>query len=132
MGYKCPICERDPTSHSLRIVHENKACVYLYTKPSDAKLYNDIDGILDHYMGVLSDIPSGKEWEWVFDGDGFTLTHAMEFTLAIKMAKMITDNFSHNLRSIRVINPTMFISITVNTVWPFLNKHMRDLIRIER
>jgi hypothetical protein len=130
--YECPICKRDPTSHSLRIVNDTDTCVYLYTRPSEARLYNDTEGILRHYWGVLSDIPSTKQWEWVFDANGFTLTHAMEITLATRMAQMITDNFSHNLRSIRVINPTMFISITINAIWPFLSKEVRDIIHIER
>ena len=131
MSYECPICKKDPTSHSLKIIHETDSCVFVYTKPADANLYYDTEGILKHYYGVLSQIPSTKSWEWIFDAKGFSLKHAMEITLATKMATMITDHFSHNLRSIRVIHPTMFVSITINTVWPFLTQSTRNVIKIE-
>jgi hypothetical protein len=128
--YECPTCKLDPTSHSLRKIKETTHTVIFYTCPSQATKYNDIEGILSHYRGVLSEIPQHKQWIWVFDGHGFTLSHAMEVTLASKMATLIMNQFSHNLRKIKVIRPTSFISITLNIVLPFLSQRVRSLIEI--
>lgn len=128
--YECPICKLDPTSHSLRKIKETSRTVTFYTCPAQASKYNDIEGILQHYYGVLSEIPPHKQWNWVFDGHGFTLSHAMEITLASKMANLIMNHFSHNLRKIQIIRPTTFISITLNIVLPFLSQHIRSIIHI--
>lgn len=130
MVYHCPICRDDPTSHSLRKTRETSDCVYYYTCPAQASKYNDVEGIMNHYRGVLSEIPSDKEWVWVFDASGFGMKHAMEFTLARRMATLITEEFGHSLRKIYVVRPTTFISITMNVVWPFLTTRIQNLIEI--
>lgn len=128
--YECPICKLDPTSHSLKKIKETSRTITFYTCPAQATRYNDIEGILAHYQGVLSEIPSHKQWTWIFDGHGFTLSHAMEVTLASKMASLIMNQFSHNLRKIKVIRPTPFISITLKIVLPFLSQRVKSLIEI--
>lgn len=130
MVYQCPICKDDPTSHSLRKMRETHDCVYFYTCPAQASKYNDIEGIINHYRGVLSEIPHDKNWIWIFDASGFSMKHAMEFTLARRMATLITDEFGDSLRKIYVVRPTKFISITINIVYPFLSERIQNMIEI--
>jgi hypothetical protein len=130
MVYQCPICKEDPTSHSLQKRRETEDCVYFYTCPAQASKYNDTEGILSHYRGVLGEIPEGKEWVWVFDASGFSMKHAMEFTLATQMARLVTEEFGENLRKVYVVRPTTFITITMNVIWPFLSERIRQLITI--
>ena len=56
MKYICPLCKIQPSSHSLTKVLEKKGIIYYYTCPSQALLYYDVKGIIDHYDGVLSEM----------------------------------------------------------------------------
>lgn len=130
MKYECPICKLLPRSHSLTKVLENEDIIYFYSCPSQAILYYDVDGIVKHYTGVLSEIPVTKAWVWIFDSLGFGLTHAMQTTVAIELAKLISNNFSTNLNKIIIINPTMFVSVTHKLIMPFMNQKIREIIEI--
>jgi hypothetical protein len=128
--YICPLCKLMPSSHSLKKVLEKKGIIYYYTCPSEALLYYDVKGIINHYDGVLSEIPENKEWVWIFDSLGFTLMHAMQTNVAIELAKLISNKFSKNLRKIIIINPTFYIAIIHKMIMPFLNSKVRDIIEI--
>lgn len=125
--YECPICKADPTSHSLAKLTETADMVYYYTCPAKASKYNDRDGILSHYDGELTS-KGTKPWIWVFDCTGFDMRHAMEIRLAIDMAKLITQSHGDSLVNVCIINPTIFIHIIVNAIWPFLSAHIRSII----
>jgi hypothetical protein len=126
MGFVCAACAIDPTSHSLKKIKERSGVTYYYTCPSKATKYNDVDGILRHYDGMLSET-TGK-WAWIFDGDGFELKHCMEVKVAIALAKLISEKYSATLTKIIVINPTWHVRITKNAVWPFLYERVRSLV----
>ena len=96
MPYECPICTLWPSSHSLKKVEKN-GIVYFYTCPAQAILYDDVKGIIHHYDGVLSEV---DEWIWIVDSAGFGFTHAMQTTVAIELAKLISTKFSKNLKKI--------------------------------
>jgi len=130
MQYTCPLCKILPSSHSLTKMTEKKGIVYYYTCPSQAILYYDATGIVNHYDGVLSEIPENKEWVWIFDSLGFNIMHAMQTNVAIELAKLISNKFSKNLRKIIIINPTFYITITHKLLIPFLNDKVRDIIEI--
>ena len=130
MQYTCPLCKLMPSSHSLKKLFEKKGIIYYYTCPADAILYYDVKGIVEHYNGVLSAMTEKKEWVWIFDSLGFTLTHAMETKVAIALAELISNKFSKNLKKIIIINPTVFIVLTHKLIMPFLNSKVRDLIEI--
>lgn len=51
MPYICPICEKDPSSHSFKKVGERNGINY-YTCLAKSTKYNDRLGILEHYKGV--------------------------------------------------------------------------------
>jgi len=130
MQYECPICKLLPNSHSLIKVLDKKEIIYFYSCPSQAILYYDVKGIVNHYNGVLSEIPESKEWIWIFDSLGFGLIHAMETTVAVELAKLITNKFCKNLKKIIIINPTLYTTITHTMIMPFLNNKLRDIIEI--
>jgi len=96
MPYICPLCKLQPLSHSLTKLSEKNGIIYYYTCPAQAKLYYDVEGILNHYEGVLSEIPENKEWIWIFDSLGFSLVHALQINVAISLAKLISNKFSKN------------------------------------
>jgi hypothetical protein len=130
MEYICPLCKILPSSHSLTKIVEKKGIIYYYTCPSQAILYYDVKGIVDHYDGVLSQIPENKEWVWIFDSLGFSFIHAIQTNVAIELAKLISNKYSKNLKKIIIINPTFYITITHKMIMPFLNNKVRDIIEI--
>jgi hypothetical protein len=130
MTYTCPLCKLRPFSHSLTKLLEKKGIIYYYTCPSQAILYYDVEGIINHYDGVLSEIPENKEWIWIFDSLGFGLIHALQTNVAIGIAKLISTKFSKNLKKIIIINPTFYITMTHKMIMPFLNETVRNMIEI--
>jgi len=130
MTYTCPLCELMPFSHSLTKVLEKKEIIYYYTCPSQAILYYDVKGIINHYDGILSEMPENKEWVWIFDSLGFGFIHATQTSVAIELAKLISNKFSKNLKKIIIINPTFYITITHKMLMPFLNNKIKDIIEI--
>jgi hypothetical protein len=128
MPYVCPLCEVVPSSHSLTNVLETNEIVYYYTCPSKAILYHDVNGIIHHYNGVLSEIPENKEWVWIFDGLNFGFIHVIQTSVAIELAKLITQKFSKNLKKIIVINPTFYVNMIHELLMPFLNKKIKNII----
>ena len=130
MKYKCPLCELMPSSHSFTKMLERKGLIYYYTCPAQAILYYDVKGIINHYNGVLSELPEDKEWIWIFDSLDFSFKHAIQTDVAIEVAKLISNKFSKNLKKIIIINPTLYITITHKMLMPFLNKKVRDIIVI--
>jgi hypothetical protein len=119
-----------PSSHSLQRLLEKDGIVYYYTCPSKATLYYDAKGIIAHYDGVWSEIPEEKEWIWIFDSFGFGMVHAAQTTVALNLANLITTKYSHNLKKIIIINPTVYVRVTHSMLMPFLNTKVRELIEI--
>jgi hypothetical protein len=130
MQYDFPLCKLLPSSHSLKKLTEKKGVIYYYTCPSQATLYYDVTGIVNHYDGVLSETPKEKKWVWIFDSQGFGLKHAMQSSVAIELAKLISNKFSNNLKKIIIINPTFYITMTHKLIMPFLGTRVRELIEI--
>jgi hypothetical protein len=130
MSYKCPLCLIDPLSHSLTEFLNKDNTLYYYTCPAKAKFYFDTNSIINHYNGVLSEIPINKQWVWVFDGLGFGSSHFLQIEVAIELAKLISSKFSNNLKKIIIINPTLYISSIYNIITPFLNKKIKSIIEI--
>jgi hypothetical protein len=130
MKYICPLCSIDPLSHSLSEVCEKNNIIYYYTCPSKAKMYFDTLGIINHYDGVLSEIPENKKWIWIFDGTEFNLKHFFQIEVAIELAKLISSKFSEKLQKIIIINPNFYIKSVYNIIYPFLNVKMKTIIEL--
>ena len=131
MSYICPLCKIQPLSHSLTKISKKNNIIYYYTCPSQAILYYDIESILNHYDGVLSEIPKDKKWIWIFDSFNFNLSHALQINVAIEITKLISNKFSTNLNKIIIINPIFYIKMTYNVVMPFLNETLKNIIEID-
>ena len=121
MVYKCEICEQDPSSHSIKNLGTKNGITYFYTRPSSATKYNDVDGILKHYDGVLSENTEPD------------LKHLMETKVGICLAKLSqhfgqSQKFSHNLQNILIVNPTWHVKTVLDLISPFLNVRMKSLI----
>lgn len=119
MPYTCPFCHVVQSCHSLKQVFERSGVLYYYTCPAQARMYYDAPSIIHHYKGVLSEIPETKEWVWIFDSKGFSVDHAMQTTVAIELAQLLST-FT-NLKKIIIINPTFYVKVTYHVVLPFLN-----------
>ena len=130
MVYTCPICLLDPLSHSLTNFLEKDNTYYFYTCPAKSKLYYDTNSIIDHYNGVLSDIPKNKKWIWVLDVMGFGFNHFLQIEVAKELSKLISSKFSENLEKILIINPSGYVSAVYNIVKPFLNDKVKSIIEI--
>jgi len=127
-SYKCPLCLIDPLNHSLNKLLENDKEIYYYSCPSQAKLYFDVEGIINHYTGELSEIPNNKEWIWIFDSINFGFKHFIQIDVGIKLASLISSKFSKNLKKIIIINPTLYISSTYSIIKYVLNDKVKNLI----
>jgi len=130
MVYTCPLCLLDPLSHSLTNFLEKGDTYYFYTCPSKAKLYFDTISIINHYNGVLREIPENKNWIWVLDGIDFGLNHFLQIQVATELAKLISSKFSKNLEKIIIINPSGYVSAVYAIVKPFLNNKITSIIEI--
>jgi hypothetical protein len=130
MKYICPLCAVDPLSHSLNEVFLKDNIKYYYTCPSKAKLYYDSKSIINHYEGVLSEIPENMSWIWIFDGTDFNINHFLQMEVGIQLAKLISSKFSKNLEKIIIINPSNYISFTYEIIKPFLNKKVKSIIEL--
>ena len=130
MKYICPLCSIDPLSHSLSELYEKNNIIYYYTCPSKAKMYFDTIGIINHYNGVLSEIPENNKWIWIFDGTEFDLKHLFQVEVAIELAKLISSKFSEKLQKIIIINPNFYIKSIYNIIYPFLNVKMKSIVEI--
>jgi hypothetical protein len=130
MVYTCPLCLLDPLSHSLTNFLEKDNTYYFYTCPAKAKLYFDTVSIINHYDGVLSEIPENKNWIWVLDVMGFGLNHFLQIEVPTELAKLISSKFSNNLEKIIIINPSGYVSAVYAIIKPFLNNKITSIIEI--
>jgi hypothetical protein len=128
MSYICIKCVNEPGSHSFQKLKETGNGVSIfYSCPSKAIYYNDNDGILEHYDGMLND-NGNKPWIWIFDSQGFSMKHATNIQLAKNLALLINIKYSKNLKKIIIINSTWHINITLKFVIPFLDKNVQKII----
>lgn len=128
--YVCPVCTMYPGSHSFTLVNvKNDGTHVFYTCPANASLYRDEDGIAAHYEGFLSEIGDAP-WEWVVDFAGFTLIHATAPHVAIRVARLIMNDYSRHLKKITIINENTCFDIMFNIVRPFISKKIEELICI--
>lgn len=126
--YSCPICKKVPGSHSFYKIDETNCIEYYYTCPAKASKYNDVDGIVAHYDGMLKHIAHGNKWYWIFDCSDFDIQHLMEYQIGIQLATLISSKYSYNLEKICIINPNWYIYCMVSFVWTFLSFSVREKI----
>lgn len=129
ISYKCPICTKYPNSHSFKFLCEYKSNIIMYTCPEQAIRYDDHDGIMLHYKGVLENIKDNK-WIWFFDARNFSSKHYLQFNISIDLAKLISNpEYSNNLQYIIIYQPSWHLDLTLNLIYPFLSEKMKTLIK---
>lgn len=130
MVFECPTCKTEPGSHSLKRLQDlDDGTAVFYTRPAEAKKYDDLEGILAHYDGTLGE--NSGPWVWTFDAKGFGWAHALQFDVAIGIAKLLATKYAGNLVAIRIVNPTPLVNFVRKLIWPVLNKKLRALLSKE-
>ena len=129
--FTCPICEKEPGSHSFIELsyNENLKIQTFYTCPAAATKYDDYDGIMQHYNGMLSQ-NGDTPWIWIFDSKGFSTKHLLEIRVGIGLANLISTKYSHNLKKICIVNANKYVFIVHNILQPFLPQKVKDVIAI--
>ena len=93
-------------------------------------MYFDTLGIINHYDGLLSEIPENKKWIWIFDGTDFGVKHVLQIEVAIELAKLISSKFSDKLEKIIIINSNFYIKSIFNIVYFFLNTKLKSIVEM--
>lgn len=125
----CNQCYINPKAHSLELKEFKNQIFYYYSCPSRAELYNDKEGILNHYNNELSKT-IGFRWVWIFDAIDYGLKHASQVSLGIELAKLINEKFSENLIRIYIIHPNLYIKMIYKLIMPFLSNETNKKIKI--
>ena len=126
--YVCDICAKCPASHSFDILKEDQNQVIYYSCPSKSTKPHDLDGILDHYKGLLADKQT-KKWTWIIDGTDFDITQ-VDIKINLALAKLLETHI-HTLDTIVFINSTRQIKMALSMTCPLLSKEFRERIKIE-
>ena len=117
----CETCFLDPTSHSFSKLCQKDNISIFFTKPSEAKKYNDRKGIINHMENMLTKRVPDK-WAWVFDADGFQQKHLIEIQLVYDIINLINEKYISNLEYIQIKNSNSFIKQLFSLITPFLKK----------
>lgn len=131
-NYTCPICIEDTTSHSFTNIGMRDDGIHtFYSCPSRATKYWDHHGVMEHFKGMLDAIGEDP-WKWIFDAEGFSITHALEVSTATGLARMISESdvWSRTLQEVIIINPTWHIRTTLGLIRPFLKAEVLARIRV--
>jgi len=119
----------DPNYHSFKKISEkNGVCIY-YTNPTESKQYTDSDEIIEYYDNALKQI-GNKKWVWIFDSYRLDMKHALDIKTGTGIAELLTNKYANNLLEIKIINPTWHIKTMIKAVIPFLDKMLRDKIKV--
>jgi len=103
----CPICVTDPLAHSFKKVGEKRGIGMFYSKPSQAKRYNDTAGILAHVDNALK--AHNKKWICIIDGDQFEAKHLLEFETGMGLMELMFTKYVDTLVEVKIINPNIYI-----------------------
>jgi hypothetical protein len=123
----CPMCNIDPTSHSLSKIREMDGKAIYYTAPAKATSL-EREGIIKHYDLVLGE--NVMPWIWIFDCKDYPLSHALDIQTAIELAKLINHKYSNNLDKIVIINSTTFIWVIIKTISFFISEETKKKIHV--
>lgn len=123
----CSICTKEPYSHSFKIMKSDDVYIY-YTNIANAKKYDDVDGIIEHYEAYLSKLPHDKGWVYIVDCNDLSARHLICFNVGIALCELINGKYNHSLMKIVILNPNMYIHMIYNMLWSFLTKELADKV----
>lgn len=126
----CLTCHMDPGSHSFsKLCDINNVSVF-YTNPSEATKYNDNDGIMVHFQGMMSKHVNDK-WGWIIDASGFQTHHMMELQLTRNLIELINNNYISNLEYIKVKNTNVVVRRLFNVFLPVIGSDLAKKVTFE-
>ena len=73
-------------------------------------------------------MPKDKQWKWIFDASGFGFKHFMYVDVGIRLAKLISSEYSNNLTKIQIVNTNMYVNLVYSAISPFLSNKIRERI----
>jgi hypothetical protein len=127
----CEICFKFPKSHSFTYLCKTKDIssneYIFYTCVADAILYNDTNGIVNHYKNYLEYMNPDK-WIWIFNCERFEMKHYLDVYTISRLASLI-KKFG-KVKHIYIINYTNLIYLLINLVKPILDKETFGKIQI--
>ena len=122
----CPICAKDPLAHSFKKVGEKRGIGMFYSKPAQAKRYNDTEGILAHVDNILA--AHGKKWICIIDGDQFDTIHIAEWETGKGLMELFFTKYVDTLVEIKIINPTVYVRTAMKILLSFISKEKASKI----
>ena len=109
MNAICEICASDPMAHSFKKVAEKRGTIVYYSKPSQAKRYDDTEGILAHIDKTMA-LYQGKKWVCIIDCDGFDAKYTLEIKTGMGIVDLLMNKYVDTMVEIKVINPSVYVS----------------------
>ena len=109
MNAICEICVSDPMAHSFKKVAEKRGTIVYYSKPSQAKRYDDTEGILAHIDKTMA-LYQGKKWVCIIDCDGFDAKYTLEIKTGMGIVDLLMNKYVDTMVEVKVINPTIYVS----------------------
>jgi hypothetical protein len=122
----------DQSNYSFKKISDKNGVVTYYTNPTKGRQYTDNNQILEHYNAEFAAI-GNKKWVWIFDSEGFSLSlvlDSQEGIGIIGIANLLMGKYGNSLLEIKIINPTWHIRTLLTAMWPFLNKQLKQKIKI--
>lgn len=116
----CKYCYKNPRSHSFSLISNydfdgNNGKLF-YTKISDAELYDDTEGIINHYENYLNFI-NPQNWIWIIDFEDIELKHTLQINTTIKLSRLIKK---YKVNNVIVINENIFLYGLLKIAKPFI------------
>ena len=109
MNTICEICATDHMAHSFKKVAEKRGTIVYYSKPSQAKRYDDTEGILAHIDKTMA-LYQGKKWVCIIDCDGFDAKYTLEIKTGMGIVDLLMNKYVDTMVEVKVINPTIYVS----------------------
>jgi hypothetical protein len=124
----CDICAKDPLAHSFKKVTEKRGIAVFYTKPSQAKCYDDTQGILNHVDKAIT--AHGKKWMCIIDGDNFDAKYTLEYRTGMGLMDLFFNKHMDTLVEVKVINPTIYIRTVMKFLLLFIGEDKLSKITV--
>jgi hypothetical protein len=124
----CDICAKDPLAHSFKKVTEKRGIAVFSTKPSQAKCYDDTQGILNHVDKAIT--AHGKKWMCIIDGDNFDAKYTLEYKTGMGLMDLFFNKHMDTLIEVKVINPTIYIRTVMKFLLQFIGEDKLSKITV--
>lgn len=129
MNKICEVCAVDPTAHSFKKVGEKKGIIMFYTKPSQAKRYDDTEGILAHFSKAMEPCKE-KKWICIIDGDQFDAKFSFELQTGRGIMDLFFTKYMDTLVEIKVINPSIYMKSLMALLTATIDKEKLSKITV--